>query len=84
MKIALILLLVAAFCAFLVESKPGRVKCSVQCWEAREPCLKMCYRSRKMKVNCKKECQHKVQQCIEHTCGVNEHVDTAEEHAKYD
>ncbi|KAA0185978.1 hypothetical protein FBUS_03550, partial [Fasciolopsis buskii] len=78
------LVLVAAICVFFGEARPGRVKCSVACWEKLPGCKQQCARIRMSTQACYRDCQEKVAECIRDVCDVSEHVDTFEEHSKYD
>ncbi|TPP65442.1 hypothetical protein FGIG_07938 [Fasciola gigantica] len=84
MKGALALFFVVVACVFLTEAKPGRVKCSVKCWEKLPECKQRCSRINMPTRLCYRDCQDQVVACIRDDCGVSEHVDTFEEHAKYD
>ncbi|KAF7257372.1 hypothetical protein EG68_05362 [Paragonimus skrjabini miyazakii] len=84
MKLALITIALFALCAFLVEGKKGRVKCSAECWERLPKCKEECKRVNLAPRICNAQCQDKVTQCIRDECKVSEHVDTFEEHQKYD
>ncbi|CAH8627916.1 unnamed protein product [Heterobilharzia americana] len=80
MKLYLALVLLLVDLALYAEAKPGRVRCSVNCWEEGVRCKNGC----KSRNACEKRCQENVAECIRTVCKVSEHVDTYEEHQMHD